>query len=242
MRAVFVQRLRWRGVAAIATVVGAVLATMLTAAPAWAHDELLSSSPAADEVLSSPPTDFRLTFSEELQASSTIAALTRDSGQAVEAPPFVVQEATIIQPFPVAAPSGRYTLAYRVASTDGHPIQGSVSFDLQIAPVVADSTSAAPSSSASATTPAVSDAASSTHEDESSAHGDIIVPITIVGVGLVICAVIWLVSARRAARRDAAKSLARVHAAAPADQPNEADTSAEGSSAGESSGKEEPGS
>lgn len=226
---------RWRALATVVTLIGAVLAALFLATPAWAHDELLSSSPAADEVLSTPPADFRLTFSENLQASATMAALTRDDGQAVDAPPFVVQDATIIQPFPAAAPSGRYTLAYRVASTDGHPIQGSVSFDLQAAPVVADNTTIAPSSPATAATPTVG-SASSTHEDATTAHRDILVPIVIVIIGLVICAIIWLVSARRAARRDAARKLAPVHVAAPADETRETATP----SAGESPSNEPP--
>lgn len=229
------------GLAALTATIGAALVVMLTAAPAWAHDELLSSSPAADDVLSSPPADVRLTFSEELQASSTMAALTRDGGQAVEAPPFVVQEATIIQPFPAAAPSGRYTLAYRVASTDGHPIQGSVSFDLQVVPATADATTAAPSPPSPAATPAVSDAAN-VHEDESSAHRDIVVVLAIVG-GLLLCAIIWLVSARRAARREAGRSLARVGSAGPASGMSEPSGSSTASSQiGESGSEEEPGS
>jgi copper resistance protein C len=104
------------------------LLTWASAAPASAHDQLLSSSPADGAVLDTPPAAITLTFSAEiLPISPTV--LVRDSAGALvlDAEPSVAG-AVVTQPMPPSAPADSYSVIWRVVSADGHPIEGRFAF------------------------------------------------------------------------------------------------------------------
>ena len=57
-----------------------LLALVAGAAPAWAHTELESSSPAANSQVGTAPTSVSLTFSEEIAAADATVSVTGPDG------------------------------------------------------------------------------------------------------------------------------------------------------------------
>jgi len=106
--------------------VPAVLA--LTAAPASAHNELLSSSPASGARVTALPSDIVLTFAEQTDPRFVKIAATGPDGASVAAGAPQVAGTKVSQPLAAGTASGQYTIAYRVVSKDGHPVQGSLTF------------------------------------------------------------------------------------------------------------------
>lgn len=134
------------GVAALAV----LLALLVPAGPAWAHNTLRSSAPARDATLPGTPTAVTLEFSARLDPGFTTVVLTDADKRRIPTGDPVVVGATSTVAVTGALPNGTYTVAYRVVSTDGHPLQGSYPFS------VADPTaSAAPVRGAGASADAV---------------------------------------------------------------------------------------
>ena len=102
---------------------------MLSAWPAWAHSELLSSRPEAGETLPISPPIVVLTFNEPID-SGTIDLFGEDFTRidgvemvAAAAP----DELTADLP---ELPVGIYTVQWSVVSVDGHTIAGSYEFEV----------------------------------------------------------------------------------------------------------------
>lgn len=104
---------------------GAVLAA---AGPAAADASLLSSSPSDGATVRSAPASVAFTFDEVVQARLATVTVTDGGGAAVGTPPPLVDRATVVQPLPATLGAGRYTVAYRIVSADGHPVTGRVRF------------------------------------------------------------------------------------------------------------------
>jgi methionine-rich copper-binding protein CopC len=120
----------------------AVLAVLAPAAPAWAHNSLAEAVPAENAKLAESPASVRLRFLQKLNPQSTTVTVTGTDGKPVAASKPSVSAATATIKFTGALPNGTYAVAYRVASHDGHTVQGTYRF------TVADPTpptSAAPS-------------------------------------------------------------------------------------------------
>ncbi len=137
----------------LAVVLTALLAALLPAGPAAAHASLRSSTPADGARLPRPPGEVTLTFSERLQAGFTRVAATGPGGQSVAAGPVRVAGTRAVLPLKATA-AGDYTVSYRIVSSDGHPVQGTIRFSAAApAPTTALPTTTAPSTT---TTPATS--------------------------------------------------------------------------------------
>ncbi|MFC0533967.1 copper resistance CopC family protein [Phytohabitans kaempferiae] len=108
--------------------VTAMAAVPLVGSPAWAHNELRSATPAEDARLSAPPEQVVLRFAERLDPKFTTIAVSRADGSTIATGPLQVNGTQAVQPLTDAMPAGQYTVAYRVVSLDGHPVQGSLSF------------------------------------------------------------------------------------------------------------------
>jgi methionine-rich copper-binding protein CopC len=117
--------------AALAAAVGAALVlTVLTAAPALAHDELLRSDPVDGAALSAVPTQVTLTFAEPPETLGLAVLVTGPSGDATDGPP-VLNGSVVTQAVRPGSPGGSYTVAWRVTSDDGHPVSGTFGFTAQ---------------------------------------------------------------------------------------------------------------
>ena len=110
------------GVAVVSAFAGAVTA----GAPAAAHTGLQASSPADGATVATPPELVRLRFNAAPAASPLDVAVTLE-GVVVASGPARTEGSTVVLPVTPAGP-GTYTVAYRVVSADGHPVQGAVRF------------------------------------------------------------------------------------------------------------------
>jgi copper transport protein len=121
---------RWlRPAVAVGLVLGGVVGF---ASPAFAHAQLLGTSPANGAVVASPPRQVVLTFGEAVQAPPTaIEVFGADGRQVVTGPvnhpsgrPDQVEAAL------PASLHGTYVVSWRVISADTHPVQGAFSFSV----------------------------------------------------------------------------------------------------------------
>ncbi|MBB5787728.1 copper resistance CopC family protein [Jiangella mangrovi] len=136
------------GVAALAAAPVAGLSLSLVAAPvAAAHDQLVGSTPEEGGTVSTPLTSVELVFSAAIPGEFVQVAVTDASGATFQdGAPETVGD-TVTQAV-AQLPDGAYTIAYRVVSSDGHPIDGTVAFTVSGVGPAEPSTPSAPSSTA----------------------------------------------------------------------------------------------
>ena len=120
---------RYRTAATAAAVLGLGMAVSVAAAvPAFAHTVLISSNPA-EGALVEAPTHVELVFSEALlDVGSEISVLAADGAQT---------ELTVTHPAPETAAAelpalapGPAVVAWRVVAGDGHPVEGTLTFEV----------------------------------------------------------------------------------------------------------------
>ncbi|HEX5740529.1 MAG TPA: copper resistance CopC family protein [Pilimelia sp.] len=119
---------RRRARTAAPAALAAVALALVPAAPAAAHNMLVSASPDKDATLKTAPAKIELRFLQPLDPAFTTIVLTDGGRQKVPTaePSVTGAKGTVTIGRPLA--SGVYSVAYRVVSTDGHPVQGSYQF------------------------------------------------------------------------------------------------------------------
>lgn len=125
---------RSRAAVAMAAIVALVagLVVLLTATPAAAHNQLIEAEPSPDSELAAPPEAVELVFVEPLDPEYTTVVVNDDAQSPVELGEPVIEGGRVRVSLPALA-EGAYTVAYRVVSADGHPVQGSYSFTVNAA-------------------------------------------------------------------------------------------------------------
>lgn len=107
------------------------VASFVFAAPAFAHARLVEASPADGAVSSEAPRQVQLRFSESVEAAFDPIEVRGEDGERVdldnarldpENPEVVAVD------LEESLPAGRYEVAWRVASEDGHPIEDDYDF------------------------------------------------------------------------------------------------------------------
>ncbi|WP_112276078.1 copper resistance CopC family protein [Lentzea terrae] len=108
-------------------------AVLVTAAPAAAHNALISSDPKDKTSLEAGPSTVTLTFDQDVQGGqgiNTISVVDANGGHyEVEGDPTIKDNAVSTK---VAAlgKAGQYKIGYRILSADGHPVSGELTFTL----------------------------------------------------------------------------------------------------------------
>ena len=105
-----------------------LLATLGLAGPASAHASLIGSDPADGAVLQTAPTTVTLTFDDNLANFEPVVTVTGPDGTAYQTGTATVDGARRAARFRPYRPRA-YTIAYRVVSDDGHPVEGTVTFE-----------------------------------------------------------------------------------------------------------------
>jgi methionine-rich copper-binding protein CopC len=108
----------------VVLLVGAVV--LLAAAPASAHATLIRTDPADGSELATAPRTVSLTFSENV--GSAFVAVTAPDGSPVHTSHVRSVDEKVTASVASTDQRGRYTLAYRVVSADGHPVSGTITF------------------------------------------------------------------------------------------------------------------
>ncbi|RLK23921.1 hypothetical protein DER29_1812 [Micromonospora sp. M71_S20] len=114
--------------ALVAAALAAAALLLVPAAPAAAHNTLRAASPADGDRLTTPPTQVTLEFAQRLDPAFTTIALTDAARRKVPtgAPAVDGTKGTVAVDETLG--EGTYTVAYRIVSADGHPVQGSYRF------------------------------------------------------------------------------------------------------------------
>ena len=103
------------------------------AAPAAAHDYLVSTTPASGATADASPPQVSLTFNEAVNTRFSTVQVTGPSGGAWQDGGPQVLGTTVTQRLRPLGPAGAYRVAWRVVSADGHPVDGTFSFTLRTA-------------------------------------------------------------------------------------------------------------
>lgn len=186
--------------------------TTLTAGPASAHDRLLTSDPADGAQLAAPPAAITLTFNTEPLPVEPQVVVSDSAGTVVTqgAPTIDGSTATFALDPAVALGGDTYTVAWRVVSSDGHPIEGTFAFAVAAQPEAPATDTATPEETATEdpTTGTTSEPSATTTTDAAETADDgtsSLLPV-LVGLGALVVAaavVVVLVLRRRGPGPDA---------------------------------------
>lgn len=110
-----------------------VVAVVATAAPASAHDQLISSTPADGEQLATAPTAISMTFSGELlvldeSATGAVVLVVDETGANWATGTVTVSGSEVTAEVKPGMPVAGYQVRWQVVSEDGHPISGVIPF------------------------------------------------------------------------------------------------------------------
>lgn len=101
---------------------------MLPATAAQAHDTLESTDPANGSVLGAVPAQIGLTFDHTPLAIGSVIRVQDAAGTDRADGPVAIVDNHVTQAIKTGAPEGKYTVTWRVASADGHAIEGVFTF------------------------------------------------------------------------------------------------------------------
>jgi methionine-rich copper-binding protein CopC len=114
---------------ALALAVAIALAPAVIAADgAAAHDELLSTTPAAGSRSPAAPAEVGMVFSEALIEVGAVVVVADAQGVDWADGPVALTGDVARQPLRPGMPEGAYQARWRVVSSDGHPIAGAFDF------------------------------------------------------------------------------------------------------------------
>lgn len=192
---------------ALLTLVLAAIGILSMPNPAFAHDSLISTSPASDDHLSAAPASVTLTFSAGVLSlgESAVVIVTAPDGTVVSDDNPVIESETVTQALVTNGAPGTYLVQWRVVSSDGHPIDGEFSYNVDDAgedqaqataapsPTIAASPAEASSTEPAAATPTT---AVASHEDPAELTWFFVVA-TLVFIGAVITTVLLVLRRRR---------------------------------------------
>ncbi len=106
---------------------------LFTAAPAFAHAALRNAVPSAGAVADQPPTKLSLEFSCAIDLTQVELSVEDPAGHqvALTPPEGEAKSGTTIERTTAALAPGRYKVAWRVLSVDGHHTRGTYTFDVK---------------------------------------------------------------------------------------------------------------
>ena len=111
-----------------------MLGVVTMASPALAHDALIASNPADGAALSEAPAQLVLTYNAEIASIGAEVAITAPDGASALGGDLTIAGTEVTVPLAPDLANGAYAIAWRVTSSDGHPISGELAFTLD-APV-----------------------------------------------------------------------------------------------------------
>lgn len=149
-----------------AVVVAAPLLAVALAGPAHAHNVLESTVPADGATVDTTPAEVVLRFDQPVLGLGAAVRVTGPDGDMQTGAPESIDSA-VRQALRPGSPAGRYTVAWRVTSSDGHPITGEFGFTSAAA-----GTASATASSATATPTAGGPTDAPSAEDASDERDD----------------------------------------------------------------------
>lgn len=102
---------------------------LMSASPALAHDQLIGSNPKNGAKLDKQPEWLELEFSGNIQDIGTEIQVMHE-GKDVSAGEITIEGRKVTSALPDDLEPGDYKVVWRVVSSDGHPISGTVEFTI----------------------------------------------------------------------------------------------------------------
>lgn len=131
----------------MSTLLLTLLAGLLLAPAARAHDALIATEPADAATLASAPPSITLSFNNApLDVGSAIIVADAEGETVVEGPGTVTGTDVVLE-LDTELAAGDYEVQWRVASSDGHPIEGTFGFAVEGAAVETAAPTATPAGS-----------------------------------------------------------------------------------------------
>jgi methionine-rich copper-binding protein CopC len=114
----------------LTAVLGAVAfaALLCVAGPASAHDAAVSSSPADGATVAAPPAKVSITFNNNPMGLGSQVRVNDAAGTDWADGKVEIVDNVASQKLREGAPAGKYTVLWRVVSSDSHPIEGTFTF------------------------------------------------------------------------------------------------------------------
>lgn len=103
-------------------------AVLFAAAPASAHDAAESSSPTQGATVATPPEKVSITFNKDPLALGSQIQVKDAAGNNWAEGAVEIVDNVASQKLRAGAPSGEFTVVWRVVSSDSHPIEGTFTF------------------------------------------------------------------------------------------------------------------
>ena len=120
---------RRRAAAVLLCVLTGAAPGLAWAAPASAHAHLVRAVPGDGATVTSAPAQVQLVFDENVRNPATIVVTNPDGDRVERGTTQAVDNTVTIRV--AAGAGGRYRIAFRVVSADGHPVAGTTSFRLE---------------------------------------------------------------------------------------------------------------
>lgn len=123
-----------RRLRAVGLSLATLVALLVTAPPAAAHNQLIESSPAEGASLDEAPRSVTLTFDQPVQRGAgenvnQVAVTGPDGGQWTKGE-VQIDGPKVSAPLHPLGPAGEYVIGFRILSADGHPVQEELRFTL----------------------------------------------------------------------------------------------------------------
>lgn len=146
--------------------------SLLGFSPAQAHDELVSSNPSQNAQLSQAPQSLELTYSGEIMDLDGVnqVRVSNAAGESMTEGSPQVEGKQIIQDLKSDQQEGTYTVSWRVVSSDGHPIQGTFTYQVGQGSDLASQAAGSSASSSAAESSAAPSAESAAEPSATSAQ------------------------------------------------------------------------
>ncbi|GAA4905325.1 copper transport protein [Stackebrandtia albiflava] len=107
-----------------------LLLVLLAGTPAHAHATVVSTSPAADEIVATAPSEIVVEFSEQVSVVAAETGVIAPDGERADAEPARSEGNVLTYRLRDDLPRGTYLVSYRVISADGHPVPGGYTFSI----------------------------------------------------------------------------------------------------------------
>lgn len=146
-------------IAAVSTIGLAGIISVVGAAPASAHAELVRITPARHAQLPTAPREVVLELSQPVSDSFATVVVTTAEGVTVTSGKPSVIGAKVTQTLRSPLAGGTYRVAFRLVSKDGHPVTGESDFTVALVPGAKPSTTAPSEPSLATPSAHVADAA-----------------------------------------------------------------------------------
>jgi copper resistance protein C len=128
----------------------ALLALLFTSGTAAAHDIVTGSDPADGATVATAPTQVSVTFDQAPQPGLATITVVGPDGAHHEQGPVSTQGDVVSVPVGPLPTAGDYEIGYRIVSSDGHPVSGSIAFTLTTPSPAGASAPGAPAAAAPA--------------------------------------------------------------------------------------------